>query len=94
MEKGKERGEFFLREERIGAEWKVVFAGEAGESKSGEKWKVVLAGVAGESKSGGGLGKSGEIGGLSGESRERGIGHGGEGRLEELVLAAKGGEGR
>ena len=73
MEKGKERGEFFLREERIGAEWKVVFAGEAGESKSGEKWKV---------------------GGLSGESRERGIGHGGEGRLEELVLAAKGGEGR
>jgi hypothetical protein len=77
MEKGKERGEFFLREERIGAEWKVVFAGEAGESKSG-----------------GGLGKSGEIGGLSGESRERGIGHGGEGRLEELVLAAKGGEGR
>ena len=77
MEKGKERGEFFLREERIGAEWKVVFAGAAGERTRG-----------------GGLGKSGERGGLSGESRERGIGHGGEGRLEELVLAAKGGEGR
>ena len=40
MEKGKERGEFFLREERNGAEWKVVFAGEAGESKSGAVGKV------------------------------------------------------
>ena len=55
MEKGKESGEFFLREERNGAEWKVVFAGEAGESKSGavgkvEREELVLAAKGGEGR--------------------------------------------
>ena len=53
MEKGKERGEFFLREERNGAEWKVVFAGEVGrEQKRGEVESSFSRGEAGEWKSG------------------------------------------
>ncbi|MBS5021576.1 MAG: hypothetical protein KH054_00295 [Firmicutes bacterium] len=55
MEKGKERGEFFLRKERIGEKWKVVLAGEAGESKSGavgkvEREELVLAAKGGEGR--------------------------------------------
>ena len=45
IEKGKERGEFFLREERSGAECKVVLAGEVGKRAKRELGRLEKGGV-------------------------------------------------